>query len=347
VAGPSFSRRIVAWQRAHGRHALPWQNTRDPYRVWLSEIMLQQTQVAAVIPYYARFLARFPTLQALADAPSDDVMAHWAGLGYYSRARNLHAAARQVCERHGGDFPHDLEDILALPGVGRSTAAAIAAFCFGTRAAIMDGNVKRVFARQFGITGYPGEKLVENKLWALAEAQLPHNGIEAYTQGLMDLGATVCTRSNPTCLLCPVRSSCVALREGRVEQLPSPKPSKPLPLRHTTMPVLLRGGAVWLIKRPDSGIWGGLWCLPQCDDAASLTAWCKRVGVKRAQAQALKPIDHGFTHYKLTITALRWNLEDSHGKGIFKEEGRWVSRDELLLLGLPAPVRTLLTGLGF
>ncbi|HZX26470.1 MAG TPA: A/G-specific adenine glycosylase, partial [Telluria sp.] len=228
-ADPEFSAAVIAWQRAHGRHTLPWQNTRDAYRVWLSEIMLQQTQVAAVLGYYARFLERFPDVFELARAPSEDVMAHWSGLGYYTRARNLHACAKRVVEEYGGVFPADPALLAQLPGIGRSTAAAIAAFSYGARAAILDGNVKRVFARVFGIDAYPGEKKVEDALWARAEALLPADGIESYTQGLMDLGATLCTRGTPACERCPLAQRCVALATGRTAELPVRKPKKAVP----------------------------------------------------------------------------------------------------------------------
>jgi A/G-specific adenine glycosylase len=357
-ASSEFAQAVIAWQRTHGRHALPWQGTRDPYRVWLSEIMLQQTQVAAVIPYYERFLARFPTLRDLADAPADDVMAHWAGLGYYSRARNLHAAAQRVRDVFGGEFPQDPHDIQSLPGVGRSTAAAIAAFAFGKRAAILDGNVKRVFARHFGIAGFPGLPKVEAQMWDLAESLLPKNNIEGYTQGLMDLGATLCTRAKPTCLLCPLRTGCGALRDGLVDSLPTPKPAKALPHRTTTMPIVLATGAVWLVKRPARGIWGGLWCLPQCDDDDSLMQVKRDFKLSRIKSDALPPVHHGFTHYKLTIQPLLWRLkampENAHLKGVSKEseqasdagvEARWQPLDALEAIGLPAPVATMLTGL--
>jgi A/G-specific adenine glycosylase len=243
--------KAVLWQRH--RHGLPWQNTRDPYRVWLSEVMLQQTQVAAVVPYYQRFLARFPDVAALAAATEDDVLQLWSGLGYYARGRNLHAAAKIIAAR---GFPGDIEEIEALPGIGRSTAAAIAVFAYGHRAAILDGNVKRVLARCFGIEG-------ERAQWALAEKLLPRRGLRAYTQALMDLGATLCTRARPSCGRCPVAKDCVALREDRIAELPSARKRRPLPLRRTTWLVLQHQGAVLLERRPSPGIWGGLWVFPE------------------------------------------------------------------------------------
>lgn len=292
---PSFSAAVISWQKQHGRHALPWQNTRDPYRVWLSEIMLQQTQVTAVIPYYLRFLQTFPNVQSLATASSEQVMSHWSGLGYYSRARNLHKCAQLVVSEHHGIFPADPVLLEQLPGIGRSTAAAIAAFSYGARAAILDGNVKRVFARVFGIDRYPGEKAVENEMWLRALALLPEQdresaietrigfgdeagvessiesdigagieaGIEAYTQGLMDLGATLCTRSRPACERCPLSARCVAYATGRTAELPVRKPEKVIPEKYAVMLIVLDGEQVLLEQRPNYGIWGGLLSLPQ------------------------------------------------------------------------------------
>ncbi|MCL6485865.1 MAG: A/G-specific adenine glycosylase, partial [Janthinobacterium lividum] len=262
---PTFSNTVIAWQKQHGRHALPWQNTRDAYLIWLSEIMLQQTQVTAVLGYYARFLERFPTLRDLAAAPVEDVMAQWSGLGYYTRARNLHKCAQRVVAEYDGIFPSDPALLADLPGIGRSTAAAISAFSSGTRAAIMDGNVKRVFARTFGIDAYPGEKRVEDAMWRRAEALLPETGIEAYTQGLMDFGATLCTRSSPDCGRCPLQPRCVAYATGRTKDLPVRKPKKTSPEKHAVMLAIIDDGQVLLEQRPGSGIWGGLLSLPELD----------------------------------------------------------------------------------
>jgi len=258
-----FARRVIDWQRSHGRSDLPWQGTRDPYAIWLSEIMLQQTQVATVVPYYLRFRARFPDLGSLAAADEDAVLRLWSGLGYYSRARNLHRAAQAVVTQHAGAFPRELADIEALPGIGRSTAAAIAGFAFGARAAILDGNVKRVLARHFAIEGFPGERAVEQRLWQLAESLLPAKDIEPYIQGLMDLGATVCTTRAPQCARCPVRASCAALAQNRVAELPAPRPRRVVPHRRTAMLVLRREGDVLLQKRPAVGVWSRLWCFPE------------------------------------------------------------------------------------
>ena len=258
-----FARRLVAWQRTHGRHDLPWQRTRDPYRIWLSEIMLQQTQVATVIPYYERFLAAFPDVRALAAASEDRVLEHWSGLGYYRRAHHLHAAAKAIVAEHRGAFPRDVDTLATLPGIGRTTASAIAAFAFGARAAILDGNVKRVLARHRGIAGYPGAPKTRGQLWRIADSLLPERDIETYTQALMDLGATICTRSAPRCGDCPVAGDCVARIEERIATLPSPRPRKALPQRAVRALVIERAGTILFEKRPAAGIWGGLWSLPE------------------------------------------------------------------------------------
>ncbi len=337
-----FARRLIAWQRRHGRHGLPWQGTRDPYPIWVSEIMLQQTQVATVIPYYRRFLARFPDLASLAAAPEDEVLALWSGLGYYSRGRNLRRAAQQVTERHGGAFPREAEAIAALPGIGRSTAAAIAAFAFGKRGAILDGNVKRVLARCFGVEGFPGERRVGDRLWALAESLLPERGIGRYTQALMDLGATLCTRGTPRCGDCPLGDRCVAHKEGRVGQLPSPRPRRTLPRRETAMLLLLRRGEILLEKRPPAGIWGGLWCLPETDpgeDAARAAR--ERYGTEVEEVRALPALEHGFTHFRLRIHPRLARVASLRGAA--REPGQmWINLEDALGAALPAPVRRLI-----
>ncbi|WP_153101445.1 A/G-specific adenine glycosylase [Paraburkholderia hayleyella] len=346
----TFSPRLVAWQRQHGRHDLPWQNTRDPYRIWLSEIMLQQTQVATVVSYYARFLARFPDVRSLAAAPLDDVMALWAGLGYYSRARNLHRCAQQVVEAHGGAFPGTVEALAALPGIGRSTAAAIASFAFGARATILDGNVKRVLARVFGVEGFPGEKRVENAMWALAESLLPAasapDEVSAYTQGLMDLGATLCVRGKPGCERCPFAADCVAHATGRQRELPAARPKKTVPTRRTWMLVLRDGDAVMLEKRPPAGIWGGLWSLPEAADEAALTQRARALGAQ-TEVVALGPLTHTFTHFRLNIEPRMADLGRlaSSEVALADEATAWVALRDLDAYGVPAPVRRLLDGL--
>ncbi|WP_241053501.1 A/G-specific adenine glycosylase [Achromobacter xylosoxidans] len=342
-----FAPRIVAWQRQHGRHDLPWQNTRDPYRIWLSEIMLQQTQVATVIPYYERFLQRFPDVAALAAAAQEDVMPYWAGLGYYARARNLHRCAQEIARDWNGRFPPTAEGIATLPGIGRSTAAAIAAFAYGERSPILDGNVKRVFTRQFGIAGDPAKREIEQRLWALADAQVeatPDLDMAAYTQGLMDLGATLCTRGKPACERCPVADTCVARREGRQAELPTPKARKTIPERETAMLVLQWRGAYLLQQRPEPGIWGGLWSLPEFDVAGDPGAASRALGLEPERHSALAAFSHTFTHYRLHVRPW-WvevraaSLRDGH------PPTRWVAPDDLASTALPAPVKKLLLGL--
>lgn len=346
-ADPDFSILVIQWQSTHGRHALPWQRTRDPYRVWLSEIMLQQTQVAAVIPYYKRFLERFPDVASLAAAPSEEVMGHWSGLGYYSRARNLHQCAKKVVSNYGGVFPSDPAQLVELPGIGRSTAAAIAAFSYGVRAAIMDGNVKRVFARVFGIDRYPGEKKTEDQLWQRAVALLPHQDIEGYTQGLMDLGATVCTRSRPDCSRCPLASRCIAFRTGRTAELPVRKPKTAKPEKFTVMLVVTCGDEVLLEQRPDTGIWGGLLSLPELPVSVDADAERKDVdnvasaSGRIASIEALSPFSHGFTHFKLHVRPYHVRLESRHA-ATGELPNVWLSTRTLESRPLPAPVKKLL-----
>jgi A/G-specific adenine glycosylase len=345
VAAPPFAQRLIVWQRTHGRHGLPWQDTRDPYRIWLSEIMLQQTQVAAVVPYYARFLAAFPDVKALADAPLSRVLEYWSGLGYYRRAHHLHAAARTVVERHDGSFPRDAAALALLPGIGRSTAAAIAVFAFGARAAILDGNVKRVLARHRGVEGFPGIGKVEARLWQLAEKALPTHDGETYTQAVMDLGATVCTRTRPACASCPIAVDCVARVAGRVDQLPSPRPRKKLPQRALRVLLLERNGEILLERRPPVGIWGGLLSLPELPLDADVPAAVKaRFGATVAPGAQLPPIAHGFTHFALTLhpqrlTVRRWPVR------VESPELAWMTLGAARDAALPAPIRKLLHSL--
>ncbi len=317
-----FASRLAAWQRRHGRHDLPWQGTRDPYRIWLAEVMLQQTQVETVVPYYRRFLARFPDVSALAGATQDEVLRLWSGLGYYARGRNLHAAARVVAAQ--GGFPRTAAGLEALPGVGRSTAAAIAVFAFGRRAAILDGNVKRVLARRFGVQG-------DRAQWNLAEALLPQRGIRAYTQALMDLGATVCTRTRPACARCPVAKACVARREGRVAELPAARARKPLPVKRANWYVYLRGGEVLLERRPGAGLWGGLWAFPEARVAPT------------PRGRKLPALEHGFTHFRLVaqpwLCAVRGATPPAAGR-------LWLDLTEAAGAAVPAPVRRVLLALG-
>ncbi len=337
-----FSGRIVRWQRTHGRNSLPWQGTRDPYRVWLSEIMLQQTQVATVLAYYTRFLARFDDVRALASAPLDGVYALWSGLGYYSRARNLHACACEVVAVHGGEFPARAEILATLPGIGRSTAAAIAAICFGERAAILDGNVKRVLTRVLGFAADLSGTAAQRALWDRAEALLPRratgDSMPRYTQGLMDLGATVCLPRNPACLLCPVNDLCVAQREGAAESYPV----KTRKVRRSAQSLWLlqaqsRDGAVWLEKRPATGIWAGLYCLPVFESRDALHDSVPPRARARLRDDA--PFLHVLTHKDLYLHRVAAQVDRQAMK---HPQGCWFGAQDLPRVGLPAPVRRLL-----
>jgi A/G-specific adenine glycosylase len=349
---PQFAAKLIDWHGLHGRKNLPWQNTRDPYPIWISEIMLQQTQVSTVIPYYARFLQRYPDIETLAAAHLDDVLAQWSGLGYYSRGRNLHQAARRIVDDHGGKFPDRADIIQGLPGVGRSTAAAIAVFAYGRRHAILDGNVKRILARCFGIDGYPGVKTNERRLWEKAEALLPDpagtgtdNRIEVYTQALMDLGATVCTRARPKCAVCPLREDCLAFQESRVRELPAPRPRKRLPERETALLILIRQGKILLEKRSHTGVWGSLWCFPEMPGGEDTHAYCSRRF--NMEVKFLPPMDkfhHTFTHFRLKILPLPLQVV-SLSPEVAPEgdtEVRWFAPHDALGAAIPAPVRKLL-----
>ncbi len=307
--------------------------------------MLQQTQVATVIPYYERFLDAFPDVRALAAASEDRVLEHWSGLGYYRRAHHLHAAAKAVVANHGGRFPRDVETLATLPGIGRTTASAIAAFAYGAHAPILEGNVKRVLARHRGVEGYPGAPKVENELWRIARSLLPKDDVESYTQGLMDLGATVCTRAAPRCNACPVARDCVARIEDRIALLPSPRPRKTLPQRSVRMLVIERAGTILLEKRPATGIWGGLWSLPEVPVDADPAAHCRlRFAARVTSGEELAPIEHGFTHFRLTIlpqrVAVRLWPPRVESPGYL-----WLTRDDALAAALPSPIRKLVRSL--
>ncbi|HEY0665819.1 MAG TPA: A/G-specific adenine glycosylase [Gallionella sp.] len=336
----AFASRLKEWQRRNGRHDLPWQGG-DAYRVWLSEIMLQQTQVATVIPYYLRFIAAFPTVEVLAAATEEQVLTHWSGLGYYARGRNLYKAAQIIVAQHGGVFPSVFEQIMVLPGIGRSTAAAISALAWHQPRAILDGNVKRVLARHRGIPGWPGDKKVEAQLWQQAEALLPQDGVATYTQALMDMGATVCTRSSPKCVLCPVQDDCVALQTERIAELPAPRPKKDVPEKSATFLLLMHGSDVLLEKRPGSGIWGGLWCPPQFDDEGAARDWFARSGLAALDGEKLETFTHVFTHFKLHITPLKIRLV--HKPMTAAQPGSlWLDAGEALRAAIPVPVRAMI-----
>jgi A/G-specific adenine glycosylase len=340
---------LLRWFDRHGRHDLPWQHPRTPYRVWLSEVMLQQTRVQVVVPYFERFAAALPDLPALARAPLDRVLALWSGLGYYARARNLHAAAKLCVERHGGDLPRDLDALVALPGIGRSTAGAIAAQAWGLRAPILDGNVKRVLARLHGVEGWPGAPAVEKRLWALARAhlddpELPATRMADWTQAQMDFGATLCTRHDPACIVCPLQDRCVALREGRVDELPTPRPGKPLPEREALVLLLYDAdGNLLLQRRPPTGIWGGLWSLPEFADPVAARGWFDaHLDGDFDRGAPLSAVAHGFTHFRLQLRPLRWRAVAPRAAVRDNDDLRWTAPAAIGSLGLPAPIHRLL-----
>ena len=337
-----FGPAVLAWYDQHGRKDLPWQQGVTPYRVWVSEIMLQQTQVATVLGYFDRFMAALPTVQALAEAPEDEVLHLWTGLGYYSRARNLHKAAKIVVERHAGEFPRDVEQLCELPGIGRSTAGAIASLSMGLRAPILDGNVKRVLARYLAQDGYPGEPQVARQLWAAAERLMPHERCNHYTQAMMDLGATLCTRGKPSCLICPLRSGCRAHLLGRETAYPEPKPRKALPQKRTLMPLLTdTQGNVLLYRRPSTGLWGGLWSLPEMDALPDLHTLAERHGLQLGEPRALPAFTHTFSHFQLSIEP--WLVPASPRVGVVAEgDWLWYNLTAPPRLGLAAPVKKLL-----
>jgi A/G-specific adenine glycosylase len=336
---------LLAWHAHAGRHDLPWQRDRSPYRVWVSEIMLQQTQVATVIPYFERFMARFPDARALADAPADEVLHLWTGLGYYARARNLHRAAQIIRDEFGGQFPVTLEAVMELPGIGRSTGGAILAIATGARHAILDGNVKRVLARYHGVDGPVDDKATLAELWRHADAHTPDEQVDTYTQAIMDLGATLCTRAKPRCPDCPIARDCRARIEGRQAELPVGKRRPAVrKLRHAVMLVARRESAVLLVQRPSTGIWGGLWCLPEFADreAAAVYAASELQKAKLASA-ALPDIEHSFTHFDLVITPL---LAQCRGEARVREgKSLWYDLAEPARVGLPAPIKALLNSL--
>jgi A/G-specific adenine glycosylase len=338
-----FAQRLLAWYETQGRKDLPWKRDPTPYRVWVSEIMLQQTQVATVVPYYASFLQRFPDVRTLASAPLDEVLHLWSGLGYYARARNLQRAAQAIVARHDGEFPGDLESVMSLPGIGRSTAGAILSFARGERHPVLDGNVKRVLARYFGVAGYPGEKAVERRLWQLAEACLPQERIADYAQAAMDLGATVCTRSRPACLLCPVNEACVARAGNLQDRLPGRRPRTVRPLREAWLVIALRGTHKVLIeRRPPAGIWGGLWGVPEFPTRTHAEQWCRERLAASGAPTHLPSLRHAFSHFDIEMRPL---LVHCLGKAETLRDDdryRWYDAHDPARVGLPTPIARLL-----
>jgi A/G-specific adenine glycosylase len=343
----TFADQVLAWFDRHGRKDLPWQQDPTPYRVWVSEIMLQQTQVKTVIPYYARFMATFPDVAALAAAPLDQVLHHWSGLGYYARARNLQRAAQQICAQHQGRFPERIEALMQLPGIGRSTAGAILSLACGQRHAILDGNVKRVLARFHAVEGWPGRAAVLQRLWALAEAVTPPRRVASFNQAMMDLGATLCRRGTPECGRCPLHTGCQAARQGRPRDFPAPRPRRELPVRSVRM-LLLSGadGAVYLQRRPATGIWGGLWSFPEFDSEAGLRAWCDGRQIPVPERLETWPVlRHTFSHFHLDITPCQLTLQNPEYWVMEGEGTVWYKTGQSKSLGLAAPVQRLLTRL--
>ena len=346
----SFSKSLLSWFKQHGRHDLPWQQPREAYRVWLSEIMLQQTQVQTVIPYFERFIQAFPDLSALAKAQQDEVLHHWTGLGYYARARNLHKTAQILVEQYAAEFPQDYNSLLALPGIGPSTAAAILAQAFNLPNAILDGNVKRVLTRFHAISGWPGKKEIENQLWALSRQHTPDHSAADYTQAIMDLGATVCTRSKPDCKNCPIRSDCSAYQQGNPCAYPTPKKRSSLPVRKTTMLLLQKtNGAVLLQQRPAQGIWGNLWSLPEIEESDCVHQISQqRFGCEVEKSTKLPAFRHTFSHFHLDIQPLKC-VVSTHTQCVMDSDRLvWYKCDPAknnanqAKRGLPGPVKKLL-----
>jgi len=342
-----LARRLLRWYDRHGRKDLPWQQARTPYRVWLSEVMLQQTQVATVIPYFLRFVEKFASLPELAAAKLDDVLALWSGLGYYSRARNLQRAAQICVERHRGVLPRDFAELAALSGIGRSTAGAILAQAHGLRFPILDGNVKRVLARYRGVRGWPGAAAISAQLWKFAELHTPRTRVAEYTQAIMDLGATLCTRSSPRCAECPLARDCVACRDGLTATLPERKPARPLPTRSTLMLLLSdSAGRILLERRPPAGVWAHLWSLPEAADLSSARVRAAREHARTTtlELRRLPSFVHVFSHYRLDVTPLAAEVRPAR-RVADAPERRWLHPHEAAQLGLPAPVRKLIADL--
>jgi len=342
----TFAPRLLAWFDAHGRHDLPWAVERTPYSAWVSEIMLQQTQVGTVMPFYGRFMQRFPTVQALAAAPLDDVLANWAGLGYYARARNLQRTAQLVVARHQGIFPTTLDELMQLPGIGRSTAGAILALSRSQRHPILDGNVKRVLARYHAVAGWPGLPKVADELWRHAEAHTPHERVADYTQAIMDFGATLCTRARPACTVCPLAADCAAAKTGTQPLYPGPRPKRERAQRHVAVLVVRApDGRVLLERRPARGIWGGLYSLPELSSEDSPREWCaRRLGAVVAAESVLETIEHAFTHFDLDLEPRLLELAAEPAAVMDRDDWHWCRPGAKLDIGVPAPVAALLRG---
>jgi len=338
-----FSDQVLQWFGEHGRKDLPWQQHAGPYEIWVSEIMLQQTQVQTVIPYYERFMRRFPDIESVAAADIDVVLQHWSGLGYYARARNLHRAAQIICEQFAGRFPGNFDDVVALPGIGRSTAGAILSLAHGERHTILDGNVKRVLARHQAIEGWPGKTGVVKQLWSVAETNTPEQQVAEYTQAIMDLGATLCTRSNPVCVACPVGDECKARLTDSIGQYPGRKPKNAKPLKQTTMVMAVNENTIYLERRPPAGIWGGLWSLPEVDDVDD---WCRRVlQSSPGDAETRDTLRHSFSHFDLDIRPVVVRVAAASRKVADNPDATWYCPDDDPPGGIAAPVQKLINTL--
>ena len=347
MSSQPFSTRLLAWFAQHGRKDLPWQQNPTPYRVWVSEIMLQQTQVATVVPYFERFMKSFPNVQALAAATQDEVLHHWAGLGYYARGRNLHKAAQVICEQHAGQFPETIDEVIALPGIGRSTAGAVLSLALKQYHPILDGNVKRVLARHCAIDSWPGAPAVQKMMWLQAEERTPKKNTDFYTQAIMDLGATVCRRSKPLCGECPVAQDCMGLAGALVDQLPVSKPRKKLPLRKGVLLVLQNESGEWLLqRRPPAGIWGGLWCFPEGPneaDEATMNKWCQtELGCDLSSIKNGEVQRHTFSHYHYVVTPLYARAKNMESVVMDDDTRLWYNPASIKALGLAAPVRRVI-----
>ena len=347
TASADFAERVLAWYDEHGRHGLPWQSPATPYRVWVSEVMLQQTQVTTVIPYFERFMARFPDVESLASAPVDAVLHLWSGLGYYARARNLHRAAQKLVSEYGGEFPNDLDAVRELPGIGRSTAGAILSLAKGQAQAILDGNVKRILARYHAVDGWPGRSAVERELWTHAESHTPAHRPAAFNQGMMDLGATVCLRREPLCSVCPLSADCAAYHQGNPADYPARKPAPAKPVRRTRMLLLVDAGHVLLARRPPAGVWGGLWSPPECDPGADVAEHCRdELGLEVTDIQAWSTLRHTFSHFHLDIEPVQARVAArAAGAAMEGSECIWYNMRAPQAKGLAAPVSRLLDGL--
>ena len=339
----AFGPAVVAWHTEHGRKNLPWQQDISPYRVWISEIMLQQTQVATVLGYFARFMQALPTVQALAAAPLDEVLHLWTGLGYYTRARNLHKTAQQVCDNYQGEFPRSAALLATLPGIGPSTAGAIASLSMGLRAPILDGNVKRVLARYSALESYPGGSQASKQLWQLAELLTPQHDVAQYTQAMMDLGATLCTRKQPQCVRCPVRSGCLAYQRNQQHLLPAPRPRKELPVRRVAMPLLVnQDDDIFLQQRPTTGLWGGLWSLPELSDINLLAPLLAQHQLTPQQQHSLVPLRNTFSHFHLDIEPWLIRVQSSAPFSVAENNWLWYNPHNPQRLGLAAPIKELI-----